>query len=128
MSQLPIVELTGTPHEMGVEQGRRLAADIAENLRIYYDRFQREAKLSVDDVRSRGRAYLAVIDEVARPYADTVRGVSDGAGILLDDVAALNARYEILYSQYSMINRSAALQLRSGPAGAASRPPLEYWL
>jgi len=125
MPPLPIVELTGTPHEMGVEQGRRLTAEISENLRIYYHRFQREAQLSVDEVRSRGRQYLAVTDRVARPYADAVRGVSEGSGIALDDIAALNARYEILYSQYSMINQGAALRLRSGPAGAASRPALE---
>ncbi|HEV8353261.1 MAG TPA: C45 family peptidase [bacterium] len=116
---LPIIELTGTPFEMGLEQGLRLGADIAENLRIYYDRFQREAKLSTDEVRSRGRQYLAVTDRVARPYADAVRGVSDGAGILLDDIAALNARYEILYSQYSMINQAAARQ------AAAPAPVLE---
>ncbi|MGH2349838.1 MAG: C45 family autoproteolytic acyltransferase/hydrolase [bacterium] len=108
MPPLPILELTGTPHEMGVEQGRRLGADIAENLRIYYDRFEREAKLSVDEVRSRGRQYLAVTEAVAWPYAEAVRGVSEGSGILLDDVAALNARYEILYSQYSMINQALA--------------------
>ncbi len=105
---LPIVELTGTPYAMGVEQGRRLADDITENLHIYYDRFEREARLSVADVRLRGRRYLAVIESAAPVYAETMRGVSDGAGIPLDDIAALNARYEILYSQYSMINQALA--------------------
>jgi isopenicillin-N N-acyltransferase-like protein len=113
---LPIIELTGTAFEMGLEQGRALAADIAVNLRIYYDRFQREAKLTVDEVRSRGRQYLAVTDIAAPPYGEMVRGVSEGSGILLDDIAALNARYEILYSQYSTINQALA---------AAGAPALE---
>ncbi|HEY3248193.1 MAG TPA: C45 family peptidase [bacterium] len=108
MPSLPVIDLTGSPFEMGLEQGRRLAPAIAHNLSIYYDRFQREAQLSVADVRSRGRAYLAVIAEVAPAYAETVHGVSEGAAIVLDDVAALNARYEILYSQYSMINQALA--------------------
>lgn len=116
---LPIIQLTGAPYEMGREQGRRLAGAISENLRIYYDRFQREAKLTVDEVRSRGRQYLAVMDGAAPPYAAMVRGVSDGSGIVLDDVAALNARYEILYSQYSTINQTLAAQ------AAAVVPALE---
>src|SRR3990170_8833003 len=111
---LPVIQLTGTPYEMGREQGRRLAGAISENLRIYYDRFQREAKLTVDEVRSRGRQYLAVMGGPAPPYAAMVRGVSDGSGILLDDVAALNARYEILYSQYSTINQTLAAQAAAG--------------
>lgn len=105
---LPVLDLTGTPREMGLEQGRRLAGDIAENLRIYYDRFQREVKLTVDEVRSRGRQYLAVIDRAAPAYGEMIRGVAEGAKIPIDDAAALNARYEILYSQYSTINQTLA--------------------
>src|SRR3989304_10635040 len=98
---LPVIQLTGTPYEMGREQGRRLAGAISKNLRIYYDRFQREAKLTVDEVRSRGRQYLAVMDGAAPPYAAMVRGVSDGSGILLADVPGLKARYEFRSSSHS---------------------------
>lgn len=108
MPALPIVELPGAPRDDGEAHGRAAGAAIAENLRIYFDRFQREAKLTPAQTRERGRMYLAVIDRDAPGYGAAMRGVADGAGIALDDIAVLNARYEILYSQYSTINQAAA--------------------
>jgi isopenicillin-N N-acyltransferase-like protein len=108
MAALPIIELPGTPHDDGVAHGRAAGAAIAENLRIYFDRFQREAKLTAAQTRERGLLYLAVIDREAPEYGAAMRGVAEGAGIPLDDIAVLNARYEILYSQYAAINQAAA--------------------
>ncbi|MDQ7843809.1 MAG: C45 family peptidase [Armatimonadota bacterium] len=108
MSGLPIVELPGEPHADGVAHGAACAAAIADNLRIYYDRFRREARLTLQETRDRARMYLAVIDRVEPDYGAAMRGIAEGAGISLDDVAVLNARYELLYSQYSTINRAEA--------------------
>lgn len=119
MPPLPIIDLPGAPADDGLVHGRAGAEAIAENLRIYFDRFQREARLTVAETRERARAYLAVIDRVAPAYGEAMRGVAEGAGVPLDDVAVLNARYEILYSQYSTINQAAAAS--SGiPAGGCT--------
>jgi isopenicillin-N N-acyltransferase-like protein len=117
MSALPIVELPGMPWEDGLAHGRAAAGAIAENLRIYYDRFQREARLTPAQTRERARLYLALIDRQAPAYGEAMRGVAAGAGIALDDVAVLNARYEILYSQYAAINQAAS---RGIPAGGCT--------
>lgn len=120
MSALPVIDLPGRPFDDGLTHGRAAAEAITENLRIYYDRFQREARLSVAETRARGRAYLAVIDRAAPAYGEAMRGLADGAGVSLDDVAVLNARYELLYSQYSTINQSAAVSPRGIPAGGCT--------
>jgi isopenicillin-N N-acyltransferase-like protein len=108
MPELPLIDLPGEPYADGVAHGRAAAALVAENLRIYYDRFQREAHLSIEETRARARRYLEVIERVEPAYAEAMRGLSEGSGATLDDVAVLNARYEILYSQYSNINRITA--------------------
>ncbi len=118
MSALPTVDLPGRPYDDGLAHGRAVGDAIAENLRIYFDRFQREAKLSPAQTRDRGRQYLAVIDRVEPAYGEAMRGVARGAGITLDDVAVLNARYEILYSQYSSINQAQAAH--TIPAGGCT--------
>lgn len=120
MPTLPVLDLQGTPYDAGVQHGRQAQSLIADNLKIYYDRFQREAKLAPPQVRERALLYLAVIDAAEPAYGEGMRGVSDGAGIPLADVAVLNARYEILYSQYSAINRSQALRPGSGSAAGLS--------
>jgi isopenicillin-N N-acyltransferase-like protein len=119
MSGLLIVDLPGDPYGDGVAHGRAAAALIDENLRIYYDRFLREARLSAEETRVRARRYLAVIERDEPAYAEAMRGVSDASGATLDDVAVLNARYEILYSQYSTINQDAAAA-RGIPAGGCT--------
>ncbi|HEU5298640.1 MAG TPA: C45 family peptidase [bacterium] len=119
MPALPIVELPGSPRDDGVAHGRAAGEAIAENLRIYYDRFQREARLTPAETRERARMYLAVIDREEPAYGAAMRGVAEGAGLALDDVAVLNARYEIFYSQYSTINQAAA-QPHGIPAGGCT--------
>lgn len=111
MSELLIVDLEGIPYDAGREHGRRARPLIEENLRIYFDRFQREAKLAPAEVRARALRYLPVIDGTAPAYGEAMRGVSDGAHMPLADIAVLNARYEILYSQYSTINQAQAAKL-----------------
>lgn len=108
MPHFPIVDLPGEPHSDGETHGRAAAALVAENLRIYYDRFQREAKLSLQETRARARRYFEAVERTEPAYAVAMRGLSEGSGATLDDVAVLNARYEILYSQYSKINQIAA--------------------
>jgi len=119
MPALPVVDLPGRSHDDGVAHGRAAAEAITENLRIYFDRFQREARLTPEQTRERARMYLAVIDRVEPAYGEAMRGVAEGAGIALDDIAVLNARYEILYSQYSSINQTAALP-HGIPAGGCT--------
>jgi isopenicillin-N N-acyltransferase-like protein len=102
---LPIIDLQGSAYDGGVQHGRAAADLIGRNLEIYYDRFQRETRLPPQEVRDRAMRYLAVIDARDPEYGQAMRGVSDGARLPLADVAVLNARYEILYSQYSMINQ-----------------------
>jgi len=119
MPELPVLELPGAPHADGLAHGSACGAAIAENLEIYYDRFQREARLTPQETRERARMYLAVIDREEPAYGEAMRGVAEGAGISLDDVAVLNARYEILYSQYSSINQAEA-EPRGIPAGGCT--------
>lgn len=55
--------------------------------------------------------YLTVIDTWDPEYGQAMRGVSEGSKLPLADIAVLNARYEILYSQYSMINQGEEASL-----------------
>jgi len=102
---LSIIDLQGTAYEGGVQHGSAATGLIRRNLEIYYDRFQRETRLPPQEVRDRAMRYLTVIDAHDPEYGQAMRGVSEGAKISLADIAVLNARYEILYSQYSTINQ-----------------------
>lgn len=115
---LPILHLSGTPYEQGVEHGRRLRNRIAHNLAVYFDRFEREVKLPRMEVVWRARQYRDVLGEQNADYFNALLGVVDGSDCELDELVALNVRYEILYYQFG-VNA-----LRAGDAkGAAGGLP-----
>lgn len=117
-----IFDLPSAPYACGYEHGRRAADLIHANLSLYFDRFQREARLSADEVRTRAKRYLTVIEDKDPPYAEAMRGVAEGSGAALGDVAVLNARYELIYSQYSAINQGRVMHAASGCTAFAVMP------
>jgi isopenicillin-N N-acyltransferase like protein len=99
---LPLVDLDGSPRDQGLQHGAALRGQIAHNLAVYYDRFLREGHLPADEVRQRAAHFLPLL-EACPDYFDTLRGVAETSGQELIDLVMLNARYELLYYQYSVL-------------------------
>lgn len=99
---LPLVTLTGNPHEQGVEHGRILRDRVARNLEVYFHRFQAEGRLSRSETLDRAREYARIIERVNPDYHAAMLGVAEGSGFPFEELAALNARYEILYHQFGV--------------------------
>lgn len=100
---LPILHLSGTPYEQGIQHGQELKDRIAHNIRVYFERFEREGKLARSEVLARAVQYGQAIADQNPDYLTGLRGVADGSGLDLDQLLALNVRYEILYHQFSAI-------------------------
>jgi isopenicillin-N N-acyltransferase like protein len=96
---LPVLHLTGTPYEQGLQHGQVLKEQIAHNLAVYFDRFEREVGLPRAEVLARAARYLKAISSQSRDYFAGLRGIADATRFNLHDLAALNVRYEILYYQ-----------------------------
>ena len=109
---LPVVKLSGTPYEQGVQHGTVLKGRIAHNLGVYFARFERETGLSRPDVLDRARQYARAIEGQNADYYAGMRGVAEGSGSSLDEIAALQVRYEILYYQFG----KNALKAQTPPA------------
>ncbi len=96
----PILHLTGTAYEQGIQHGQQLKDRIAHNLDVYFTRFEAEAGLPKSEVLKRANRYAGAIAGQNRDYFDGMRGVADGSGLPLEEIAALQVRYEILYFQW----------------------------
>ncbi len=105
-----VLELHGEPYEMGVEHGRRARKLIQRNLSVYFNRFKEEAMLSRKEVIRRSREYMDVIERTDPTYAEAMEGISRGAKCEPLEIAALNVRYEIMYSEF---NRMGSLKAQS---------------
>jgi isopenicillin-N N-acyltransferase-like protein len=89
--------------EVGLEHGQRAGDLIEANLKLYFHRFQDEWGVPREEVLRRARKYEAVIWEEEADYGEAMRGVAEGSGLPLDEIVALNVRYEIVYSEYTKL-------------------------
>lgn len=105
---LPTVRLSGAPYEQGRQHGALLRQRIRQNLDIYFERFLLEGKVNREEVLQRASRYAAVIADQNPDYAAGMHGIADGSGFPLDEIVALNVRYEILYYQYAVNQMAGA--------------------
>lgn len=113
---LPIVHLDGRPYDQGLLHGRELRDRIAHNVGVYFERFEREAKVPRADVLAWASQYGQAIASQNADYFAGMQGIAAGSGFSLDEIIALNVRYEILYYQFGV------LALAEEAAGHAQRP------
>jgi isopenicillin-N N-acyltransferase-like protein len=107
----PIVHLTGTPYEQGLQHGRELRDRIAHNLDVYFDRFAREVKVQRPEVLELAHKHAANIRRHNPDYYASLEGLAEGSGFGLDELTALNVRYEILYYQFGVLATAAEAAL-----------------
>jgi isopenicillin-N N-acyltransferase-like protein len=84
---------------------------------VYFQRFEHEAKVPRTEVLSRAGQYGQAIAQQNPDYFAGLQGVAEGSGFSLDEIIALNVRYEILYYQFGVLALAQA-----EAAGSVERP------
>ncbi|MBI3998194.1 MAG: peptidase C45 [Armatimonadetes bacterium] len=112
----PLLRLADAGRDLGLAHGRACRDLIAHNLALYFRRFAEEAELPRDEVLRRVGVYWEALTAQSPEFAAIVEGIAEGAGQALADVAALNLRYELLYTEFSRIGQADTGTLPA-PAG-----------
>lgn len=106
---------SGSPREIGEAHGSHAKDLVAANRDLYFRRFKEEWRLPRNVVLERSGAYEGVVRRRAPDYMEAMEGLSEGSGVPLEEIVALNVRYEIVYSEYSRRGRAdEAAKLPSG--------------
>lgn len=124
-NEIPVLELSSEPYEMGREHGRRAQNLVRHNLSVYFRRFEMDANLSRHEVLRRAEQYLAVIRRENPAYAKAMEGLSEGGNCNLLEITALNVRYELMYSEFTRMGlelMGKALPRPYGCSGFAAMP------
>jgi len=103
MSELPSVRLTGDSTERGRTHGEAFPEAIRQNVSTYMERFEHNG-VPEAEVRDQAAEFLSRMENWNPAYAAELRGVAAGSRVDETDIAALNARYEVLYAAYSKQN------------------------
>lgn len=93
------ITISGTPYERGCAYGRMCREEIAVSIKVYQLLFEGLKGISWEDARSISENYLSLTRDFEPDYVEEIRGIAEGAGVDLLDIAALNARTEIMYSR-----------------------------
>lgn len=92
--------IRGTPYERGFAYGQMGRDEIAVSIGSYQKLFECTKGIKWEDARKVSEHFLALTREFQPYYVEEMQGIADGAGVDLLDIAALNARTEIMYAQY----------------------------
>ena len=93
----PVISIEGDAYECGVQHGAQAAERVARTIDFYLGVFGRQSKLSLDEVRERGRAFLTQIEAIDGAIVAELKGIADGARQQLEDIVAINCRTELMY-------------------------------
>lgn len=92
-----VVDVSGTPSELGRAYGEQAAQMIRANVNEYLIRFERAVGLDEAAVVDAGRAYVETTQHHFPRLAQMLEGVAVGAGVEPALIYAINARTELLY-------------------------------
>lgn len=91
----PLIDLSGTPHDRGVQHGQVAADRIRKGISHYTAQIGRSGLGEAEIIRL-VRDYLPVIEAFDPLYIEEMRGIAKGAEVPFEHIALLNARTEIL--------------------------------
>ena len=97
--QFKELTIQGAPYERGLSYGQQCQKEIGVSMQVYGGLFKELKGISWEDARKIAEFYLAKTRDFAPAYVDEMQGIADGAKVDLLDIAALNARTEIMFAQ-----------------------------
>ncbi|RDW60108.1 hypothetical protein BP5796_11714 [Coleophoma crateriformis] len=91
--------VTGNPYERGYSHGQQAKDKICTNIRQY----STSSSLPSKEICSHyvQKVYLPAIESLFPEGLEEMKGIADGACVMLDDIILLNARYDLSRVKYS---------------------------
>ena len=97
MEQFLLVKMkSADPYERGVQYGEQAAELIARGIEGYRRHFRKSMAKSWEEITEKSALYLPLLERDFSQELAEARGIAAGSGRTLEEILALNCRYEIL--------------------------------
>ena len=91
----PLIEITAeTPYERGIQYGRQAADRIAICVEYYKKSFKKQG-FAWEQAKEYAMGFLKIVEEITPELVLEAKGIADGSGKTLEEIMAVNCRYEI---------------------------------
>jgi len=87
---VPLLEITGTPHERGRQQGEGARTQIFSTLERYRDLLPRVINIDWEAGIREARKFLPYAEEAFPEFIEEIRGIAEGANVSFHEVWTLN--------------------------------------
>ena len=94
----PVLNLKGTPREIGRQHGEHVRELVHSNLGFYMDLWQHMGGVGRNKILADAESFVPFIEHYDVDLVEEMRGLAEGAKLELCEVAALNARTELTFS------------------------------
>ena len=96
MTKFQLIEVKApTPYERGVQYGEQASEKICAGIDDYRLLFAETCDMSWETIKKNAMAYVLMVERIFPEIIEEIRGISVGAGVGIDEIMVLNARYEI---------------------------------
>lgn len=95
---IPVLEMSGSAYEIGVQHGSGARQKIEQNLKFYLDLWHYYGGVTRDQVLRQVEGFVPYIESHDRQLLEELEGVAQGAGLSFEEIVALNARTEVTFS------------------------------
>lgn len=95
-SLFPYIQVSGTPYEIGRQQGELAQAQVRTSVETYKQMFYDYSGISWDTAQSYAMTFVPAIEAYDPEILEEIRGIADGSGFSLAEILALNVRSEIV--------------------------------
>lgn len=95
------VTCSGSPFDIGHAHGKQARIPIARCVAFYTSLFEQKCNMSWESVHAFALQYSSYLLLRWPDYYEEMRGISEGAGVQLEDILALNVRTEIAFGNFS---------------------------
>lgn len=114
--QVPVISVKGKPFARGKQYGSQAQALIRKNLELYFDLWGSLWGAKRPEVLKHCSSLVPVIGEYDAEILEELQGIAQGSALSLEEIVALNARYEMVFAQ------SAVAEAGGGCTSIAAMP------
>jgi len=97
VKEFPIVTVEGDPYNIGLQHGSKLKDFIRKNIDLYFNHWQTNLGLDKKSILNETIKFALAIEKYDSEILKELEGVADGSGASLEEILAINARYELIW-------------------------------
>lgn len=117
LGSFPVITVKGTPFECGQQHGAQAGKLVRQNVDLYFRLWKEMLGMDRPEILDKCRLFVAPIGEYDAGILEELQGLAKGSGLSLEEVIALNVRYELIWGA-----RVARQMVHGGCTSATALP------